>query len=103
MQDDCGKISDPGDYHWAQNYIAAECVKIERTRHVPPAPQEVRRLMDTLEEFLVGPYPDSLIQLALVHVEFDAIHPILDGNGRLARLLIPLFMKDKRILRAPNP
>ncbi len=57
--------------------------------------------MSTWEKFLHKPHDDVLIQLALAHVEFETIHPFLDGNGRLGRMLIPLFLWQKESIARP--
>ncbi len=58
--------------------------------------------MTVWEAYIHDPAPDVLIQLALIHAEFEAIHPFLDGNGRLGRLIIPLFLQSKGMLSRPN-
>lgn len=58
--------------------------------------------MDVWENYLHADAPDRLVQLAIVHAEFEAIHPFLDGNGRLGRLLVPLFLFSYRLLSRPN-
>jgi Fic family protein len=58
--------------------------------------------MDRLELYMNGPAPDRLVQLAIVHAEFEAIHPFLDGNGRLGRLMVPLFLYSQQLLSRPN-
>jgi Fic family protein len=58
--------------------------------------------MDAWERFLHAPAPDLLVQLAVAHAEFEAIHPFLDGNGRLGRLIVPLFLQTKGLLSRPN-
>lgn len=58
--------------------------------------------MDALEQYIHDDAPDALVQIAVIHAEFEAIHPFLDGNGRLGRLLIPLFLQSKGLLVRPN-
>ena len=58
--------------------------------------------MGAWEKALHGPASDALVQLALLHAEFEAIHPFLDGNGRLGRLIVPLFLVEKKLLSTPN-
>ena len=53
------------------------------------------------EKFMNDPAPDGLVQLALVHAEFESLHPFLDGNGRMGRMLIPLFLSARKQLHAP--
>ncbi len=97
MQSVRGENKDPGSYRRIQNHIGAPGTPIEGARYVPPAPLRVPELMNQLELFIQSKYLDTI-----VHVEFEAIHPFLDGNGRLGRLLVPLFLKDKGILSNPN-
>lgn len=58
--------------------------------------------MSAWEKYLHSPQPDTLVQLAIVHAEFEALHPFLDGNGRLGRMLIPLFLYERRLLSSPT-
>ena len=58
--------------------------------------------MDALESYVHEEALDTLVQLAIVHAEFEAIHPFLDGNGRMGRLIVPLFMFTKELLSYPN-
>ena len=58
--------------------------------------------MSAWERYLHDSAPDMLVQLAIVHAEFEAIHPFLDGNGRLGRLVVPLFLVEKKLLSSPN-
>ena len=58
--------------------------------------------MDTLESYMHAGAPDTLVRLAIVHAEFEAIHPFLDGNGRMGRLIVPLFMFTKKLLSTPS-
>ena len=58
--------------------------------------------MDVWERFIHSDQPDSLVQLAIIHAEFESVHPFLDGNGRIGRLIVPLFMVAKGILQAPH-
>ncbi len=106
MADVRGGRSRPGEYRTTQNYVGRGIDGIQGARYVPPPPLEVRPLMDGLVRYVaeeVGPesplaYP---IALALFHYQFEAIHPFEDGNGRIGRLLIPLLLIQKRILREP--
>jgi Fic family protein len=68
---------------------------------VPPAPDRVLECMDAWEKFYHADSPDPLVQLAMVHAQFELIHPFLDGNGRLGRILIPLFLTEKGVLEQP--
>lgn len=72
-----------------------------RASFVPPAPERVLECMDAWEKFYHADSPDPLVQLAMVHAQFELIHPFLDGNGRLGRILIPLFLTEKGVLEQP--
>ncbi len=64
--------------------------------------EELNSAMDALESYMHEGAPDTLVQLAIVHAEFEAIHPFLDGNGRMGRLIVPLFMFNKELLSSPS-
>jgi Fic family protein len=69
---------------------------------VPPPPGEVSECISALEKFIHSDDPvPALVKAALAHVQFETIHPFLDGNGRVGRLLIVLMLQEERVLRAP--
>lgn len=102
MQGVRGRNKDPGEYRRIPNWIGPEGCTIEQARFVPCSAEALPAAMDAWERYIHDPAPDALIQLAVLHAEFEAIHPFLDGNGRLGRLIIPLFLKSKGLLSAPN-
>jgi Fic family protein len=89
----------PGRFRTYQNFIGAPS-GAEATYVPPPAPQ-MQELLDDLEQFLHEEALRPLVQAAIVHYQFEAIHPFGDGNGRVGRLLIPLFLKDRGLLPQP--
>jgi Fic family protein len=95
----------PGEYRESQNYIGREIDGLARARFVPPPPAEARAGMDELEKYIGEISPEAtippFISLALVHYQFETIHPFEDGNGRIGRLLIPLILIEKKIINAP--
>lgn len=91
----------PGDYRRVQNWIGSAGTTMEAARFVPPSPEKIADLMTAWERYLHDEAPDRLLQLAVLHAEFEAIHPFLDGNGRIGRLLVPLFLMDKGLLSSP--
>jgi Fic family protein len=97
-----GRSKDPGEYRRIQNWIGAGDSTAETARFVPVSADRLSEAMAAWESYLHGPELDALVQLAVMHAEFEAIHPFLDGNGRLGRLLIPLFLFEKKILNSPN-
>lgn len=97
-----GQNKDPGEYRRVPNWIGPLGCEQEAARFVPPGAAQIPDLMSGWERYLHGEAPDRLIQLAVLHAEFESIHPFLDGNGRLGRLLVPLFLVDKGLLSGPH-
>jgi len=102
MQGVRGENKTPGEYRRVPNWIGKPGCEQTEAKFVPPAASDIPDLMSTWEKFLHADAPDRLVQLAVLHVEFEAIHPFLDGNGRLGRLLVPLFLVHKGLLSGPN-
>jgi Fic family protein len=97
-----GRDRQPGQLRTTQNWIGGAGDTIERAYFVPPPPSEVGALLDDLERFIhEAPQLPVLVQAALLHYQFETIHPFLDGNGRLGRLLIVFFLVVKERLPAP--
>jgi Fic family protein len=90
-----------GQYKSIQNYIGPIGCSIEGAKFVPIAPEHVVEGMGRWEKYLHAKTPDSLVQLAVAHAEFESLHPFLDGNGRVGRMLIPLFLYERKLLQAP--
>lgn len=97
-----GQNKTPGEYRRVANWIGRQGCTAETARFVPPGPNHVPDLMAQWEKHLHGEAADQMIRLAVLHAEFEAIHPFLDGNGRLGRLLVPLYLVDKKLLSSPN-
>ena len=97
-----GRNKARGSFRTEQNWIGAPGSPIEKAQYVPPAPGKT--LMQALynwESYYHMDRPDALVQLAVVHAQFEVLHPFLDGNGRLGRILIPIFLFEKRLLSRP--
>jgi Fic family protein len=90
-----------GKFRTTQNWIGAPGSPIEKAQFVPPQPSLVNGCLDNWEKYYHSDTPDALVQLAIVHAQFEIIHPFLDGNGRIGRILIPLFLSEKTILSRP--
>lgn len=96
-----GSDKDPGEFRRTQNWLGGD--RPAAARYVPPPWQQVEPAMAALERFLHDDPISSpvLVKAALAHVQFESIHPFLDGNGRVGRLLITLLMLEQRVLRRP--
>ncbi len=92
----------PGEFRRSQNWIGPERCTLAEARYVPPPPEEALAALGDLERFLHdgGPLP-ILVRAALVHAHFETIHPFLDGNGRMGRLLITFLLCAKGVLHRP--
>lgn len=92
----------PGEFRTSQNWIGQAGDTIETATFVPPPPLEMVRAMGELEKFLHAPIPmPILLKAGLVHAQFETIHPFLDGNGRMGRLLITFFLVQQKVLSRP--
>lgn len=98
-----GKDRNPGEYRRTQNYIGPDGCTIEKATFVPPEPQLVDEYMSNLEKYInTDDDMHPLVKVAIIHAQFETIHPFLDGNGRIGRILIPLFLYYKRKINEPN-
>ena len=102
MQDVRGQEKNPGEFRYSQNWIGAAGSTLKNARYIPPNPEDMKQAMSDLEKYINSDDElDLLIQAALIHYQFETIHPFLDGNGRVGRLLIILFLMEKRRLNTP--
>jgi len=103
MRDVRGQQCAPGQFRAVQNWIGPDRCPIEQASYVPPPPNRVQTTLGDLELFLNRPPSDlpTLVWLAMAHYQFEAIHPFLDGNGRIGRLLITLLLCEKEVLDKP--
>jgi len=90
-----------GRFRTVQNWIGAPGTPIEKATYVPPEPQHLKEYLSSFEKYIHYDEEDCLVQLAIVHAQFELIHPFIDGNGRLGRILIPLFLFEKGLLSSP--
>jgi Fic family protein len=97
-----GRDKNPGRFRTTQNYIGKPGSKIEEADFVPPTPLDLMRYLDNWEKYYHAVRPDPLVQLAVVHAQFEIIHPFSDGNGRLGRMLVPLFLFERKLLSRPT-
>jgi Fic family protein len=96
-----GRNKARGEFRTKQNWIGSTG-NIEDAYFVPPIPESVPEYLDNLEKYWHSDRPDPLVQLAIIHGQFEIIHPFLDGNGRLGRMVIPLFLYEKKLLSHPE-
>lgn len=90
-----------GEFRRIQNWIGPPGCSIEQATYVPPDPSRLMAYLDAWEKYIHHEEKDTLVQLAILHAQFEIIHPFLDGNGRIGRVLIPLFLTEKRVLSRP--
>lgn len=95
-----GERKQPGDFRTSQNWIG---VSLKNAAFVPPHHEHVPRLMSDLERFLHADdiFVHPLVRIAIAHYQFETIHPFLDGNGRLGRLMISLYLASGDLLHKP--
>ena len=98
-----GREMTPGSFRTDQNWIGPQGCSVEQASFVPIPPEHLQQGMDSWEQYLGSTAePDALVQLAVVHAEFEALHPVRDGNGRLGRMLLPLFLFQRGLLSSPD-
>ena len=97
-----GEEKIPGEFRKSQNWIGHGGSTLKNATFIPPAPDEMDICLSDLEKYI---HEDSeisnLIKIALIHYQFETIHPFLDGNGRMGRLLIILYLREQGIIQYP--
>ena len=96
-----GQNKAKGEFRRIQNWIGKSNSTIETASYVPPAPHFLLDFLSNWEKYCRYDEKDKLVQLAIIHAQFEIIHPFLDGNGRIGRILIPLFLFEQKILKYP--
>ena len=103
MQGVRGRDKDPGSFRNEQNRIGPRGCAIDEASFVPILQEQLQAGLDCWSAYVQNhDERDPLVQLAVIHVEFEALHPFKDGNGRLGRMLIPLFLYERGVLSGPN-
>lgn len=97
-----GRYKGRGKFRTVQNYIGLPGAGIENALYVPPEPGRVPEYMYNWEKYYHAEDRDRLAQLAVIHAQFEIIHPFIDGNGRLGRMLVPLFLSEMGLLSRPT-
>ncbi len=99
-----GNSRSPGEFRGIQNFIGSQGCTIQTASYIPPEPQVVPDCMSNLEKY-INEHTDNLndlIRIAIIHAQFETIHPSLDGSGRIGRILIPLYLYDRKLISSPN-
>ena len=97
-----GNEKSPGEFRKSQNWIGYAGCTLNTASFVPPAPGEMEKSLTDLEKYIhEDSFIPNLIKIALIHYQFETIHPFLDGNGRMGRLLIVLFLKERGLIEYP--
>lgn len=96
-----GDLATPGQFRKSQNWIGPAGCTLENASYVPPSPDMLNDCLGLWEKFLHDTNVPPLIQAGLLHYQFEAIHPFIDGNGRVGRLLIILFLIERKVLASP--
>ena len=92
----------PGEFRTSQNWIGGQGSTIRNARYIPPCPEDMEQAVSDLERYFHGEDgSDVLLRAALIHYQFETIHPFLDGNGRIGRLLIILYLMQEGVLASP--
>ena len=97
-----GDEKSPGEFRKSQNWIGYAGCTLNTASFIPPAPGEMEKSLNDLEKYIhEDNFIPNLIKIALIHYQFETIHPFLDGNGRMGRLLIILFLKERGLIEYP--
>jgi Fic family protein len=97
-----GEQATPGEFRQSQNWIGPPGCTLDEAIFIPPPVPQMQECLNQLEDFLHTEKDlPLLVRLALVHYQFEAVHPFLDGNGRIGRLLITLFLCQRKVLTKP--
>ncbi|MBO5451237.1 MAG: Fic family protein [Lachnospiraceae bacterium] len=102
MENARGQDKTPGEFRHSQNWIGPANCSLKDARYIPPNVEDMQDAMSDLEKFINENRDyDPLIRVALIHYQFETIHPFLDGNGRIGRLLILLYLMEQGLLAKP--
>ncbi len=102
MENVRGQEKNPGEFRRSQNWIGGQGSTLKSARYIPPNQEDMQDAMSDLEKYMnEDDDTDALIKAALIHYQFETIHPFLDGNGRIGRLLITLYLIEKKVLTTP--
>ena len=98
-----GKEKNPGEFRQSQNWIGGAGSTIKTARYIPPDVLSMKESLSDLEKYMNAEAEiDDLIRIALIHYQIESIHPFLDGNGRIGRLLIVLYLLERKVIKTPS-
>jgi Fic family protein len=102
MEDSRGQEKNPGEFRYSQNWIGGQGSTLKNARFIPPAPEDMTLAISDLEKYInENDELDVLVRAGLIHYQFETIHPFLDGNGRIGRLITTLYLMQKKVLSTP--
>ena len=102
MENVRGQDKTPGEFRHSQNWIGPANCSLKDAKYIPPNVEDMQNAMSDLEKYInENTDYDPLIRVALIHYQFETIHPFLDGNGRIGRLLILLYLMEQGLLAKP--
>lgn len=102
MENVRGQDKTPGEFRHSQNWIGPANCSLKDARYIPPNVEDMQTAMSDLEKYIHENVDyDPLIRAALIHYQFETIHPFLDGNGRIGRLLILFYLMEQRLIEKP--
>lgn len=102
MENVRGQDKTPGEFRHSQNWIGPANCSLKDARYIPPNVEDMQTAMSDLEKYINENVDyDPLIRAALIHYQFETIHPFLDGNGKIGRLLILLYLMEQRLIEKP--
>lgn len=96
-----GKEKDPGNFRRTAVHLGKPGSKVDEATYIPPKPDDIVGLMKNWIEFVHRSEMDTLLKVAIAHYQFEAIHPFMDGNGRVGRLLIPIILYEQEMIPYP--
>lgn len=103
LSDVRGSEKNPGEFRRSQNWIGAQGSTLKTARYIPPSPEDMENAMSDLEKYINAiDLTNPLVKIALIHYQFETIHPFLDGNGRIGRLMVNLYLKENGLLSNPT-
>lgn len=97
-----GENKDRGNFRRQQVFIGKPGATVDQATYIPPSAEKVNDLMSNLEKYIHSDEKDMLVQLAIIHAQFEMIHPFMDGNGRVGRMIMPLFLYFKKAIFYPS-